>query len=42
MDNNFFSENDANCFCLSEAFDGSASHYETVFGIILGSGVVVV
>ena len=38
MDNNFFSENDANCFCLSEAFDGSASHYETVFGIILGSG----
>ena len=36
--NNFFSENDANCFCLSEAFDGSASHYETVFGIILGSG----
>ena len=38
MDNNFFSENDANCFCLSEAFDGAASHYETVFGIILGSG----
>ena len=38
MDNNFLSENDANCFCLSEAFDGSASHYETVFGIILGSG----
>ena len=38
MDNYFFSENDANCFCLSEAFDGSASHYETVFGIILGSG----
>ncbi len=38
IDNNFLSENDANCFCLSEAFDGSASHYETVFGIILGSG----
>ena len=38
MNNNFFSENDANCFCLSEAFDGSASHYESVFGIILGSG----
>ena len=38
MNNNFFSENDANCFCLSEAFDGSASNYETVFGIILGSG----
>jgi len=38
MNNNFLTENDANCFCLSEAFDGSASHYETVFGIILGSG----
>ena len=38
LDNNIFSENDANCFCLSEAYDGSASHYETVFGIILGSG----
>ena len=31
INNNFLSENDANCFCLSEAFDGSASHYETVF-----------
>jgi len=38
LDNDIFSENDANCFCLSEAYDGSASHYETVFGIILGSG----
>ncbi len=38
LDNNFFVENDANCFCLSEAYDGSACHYETVFGIILGSG----
>jgi fructokinase len=38
LDNNIYSENDANCFCLSEASDGSASHYETVFGIILGSG----
>ena len=39
LDNkNIYSENDANCFCLSEAYDGSASHYETVFGIILGSG----
>jgi fructokinase len=36
--NNIYLENDANCFCLSEAYDGSASHYETVFGIILGSG----
>ena len=38
INNNILTENDANCFCLSEAFDGSASHYETVFGIILGSG----
>ena len=38
LNNNILTENDANCFCLSEAFDGSASHYETVFGIILGSG----
>ena len=36
--NNIYLENDANCFCLSEAVDGSASHYESVFGIILGSG----
>ena len=38
ISNNILTENDANCFCLSEAFDGSASHYKTVFGIILGSG----
>ena len=38
IDNSILIENDANCFCLSEAFDGSASHYESVFGIILGSG----
>ena len=31
-------ENDANCFALSESFDGSAKHYKIVFGIILGSG----
>tara|TARA_B100001989_G_C24491437_1_gene439774 strand:+ start:108 stop:1007 length:900 start_codon:yes stop_codon:yes gene_type:complete len=36
--NNILTENDANCFCLSEAYDGSASHYRSVFGIILGSG----
>ena len=36
--NNILTENDANCFCLSEAYDGSASHYSSVFGIILGSG----
>ena len=33
-----FCENDANCFALSEAFDGAAKNYKTVFGIILGSG----
>ena len=33
-----FCENDANCFALSEAFDGSAKNFKTVFGIILGSG----
>ena len=31
-------ENDANCFALSEAYDGSAKDYKIVFGIILGSG----
>ena len=30
-----FCENDANCFTLSEAIDGSAKHYKIVFGIIL-------
>ncbi len=38
INNNIYSENDANCFCLSEAYDGSASNYESVFGIILGTG----
>src|SRR6185437_2095270 len=31
--------NDANCFALSEAIDGAASHAATVFGVILGTGV---
>jgi fructokinase len=31
--------NDANCFCLSEATDGSAAGRKTVFGAILGTGV---
>ncbi|MHA1600337.1 MAG: ROK family protein, partial [Alphaproteobacteria bacterium] len=31
--------NDANCFALSEAQDGAAAGAETVFGIILGTGV---
>ena len=33
-----FCENDANCFALSEAVDGSGKHYKIVYGIILGSG----
>jgi fructokinase len=32
-------ENDANCFALSEAVDGSASGDHVVFGVILGTGV---
>ncbi len=31
--------NDANCFALSEAVDGSGRGMQTVFGIILGTGV---
>src|ERR1019366_6429578 len=31
--------NDANCFALSEAIDGAAAGYATVFGVILGTGV---
>ena len=31
-------ENDANCFALSEASDGAAAGYHTVFGVILGTG----
>jgi fructokinase len=31
--------NDANCFALSEAVDGAGAGAETVFGIILGTGV---
>lgn len=31
--------NDANCFVLSEAIDGSGSGAEVVFGVILGTGV---
>ena len=32
-------ENDANCFALSEAIDGAAREVESVFGVILGTGV---
>ncbi len=31
--------NDANCFALSEASDGAAAGHDTVFGVILGTGV---
>lgn len=31
--------NDADCFALSEAVDGAAAGAETVFGVILGTGV---
>jgi fructokinase len=30
--------NDANCFALSEAFDGAAQNARIVFGVILGTG----
>ena len=38
LNRNVFCENDANCFALSESIDGSAKHYNFVFGVILGSG----
>ncbi len=31
--------NDANCFAMSEAADGAGARAETVFGVILGTGV---
>jgi fructokinase len=31
--------NDANCFALSEAIDGAARDYPSVFGVIMGTGV---
>ena len=32
-------ENDANCFAKSEAMDGAGRNFETIFGVILGTGV---
>lgn len=32
-------ENDANCFALSEASDGAAAGYDTLFAIIAGTGI---
>lgn len=31
-------QNDANCFVLSEAVDGAAREYRSVFGVIIGTG----
>ena len=39
LDRSIRIENDANCFALSEAIDGAAAGAETVFGVILGTGV---
>ena len=36
---NIAMDNDANCFALAEAKMGSAKNYDTVFGVILGTGV---
>lgn len=36
---NVLIENDANCFAISEAFDGAGNTANTVFGVILGTGV---
>ena len=38
LEKEVFCENDANCFALSEAIDGSGKHYKIIYGIILGSG----
>ncbi|MBO68294.1 MAG: fructokinase [Acidiferrobacteraceae bacterium] len=32
-------ENDANCFTISESVDGAGRGFETVFGVIMGTGV---
>ena len=32
-------ENDANCFALAEARLGAAKNHDTVFGVIMGTGV---
>ena len=30
--------NDANCFTLSEAYDGAGKNYKSIFGVIIGTG----
>ena len=39
LNRKIFFENDANCFALSEAFDGAGLNHEIVFGVIIGTGV---
>jgi fructokinase len=39
LSTSFACANDANCFALAEAAWGAARGYETVFGIIMGTGV---
>ncbi len=39
LNRKIYFENDANCFALSEAYDGAGSKHEIVFGVIIGTGV---
>ncbi|HEY0929441.1 MAG TPA: ROK family protein [Gemmatimonas sp.] len=39
LDREVRTQNDANCFALSEATDGAAAGADMVFGVILGTGV---
>ena len=39
LNREIYLENDANCFALSEAYDGAGSLEQIVFGVILGTGV---
>ena len=39
LNRKIYFENDANCFALSEAFDGAGNKHNIVFGVIIGTGV---
>ncbi len=39
LNRKIFFENDANCFALSEAYDGAGYKHKIVFGVIIGTGV---
>ena len=39
LNRSIFFENDANCFALSESYDGAGVEHEIVFGVIIGTGV---